>query len=61
MSLDMNVKPICLNSFLTVKASETRIRVPSERTTRSSGTTRKANGSLMCQNKLVSKDVGMIS
>ena len=35
-----------LNSFLVPSFSETRILVPSDRTTRSRGETRKANGSL---------------
>lgn len=46
MSLEVYVKPIFFSSCFTVNASETRIRVPSERTTRSRGVMRKANGSL---------------
>lgn len=44
ISFDVMVILICLNSITVPIFSETRIRVPSERTTRSRGEMRKANG-----------------
>lgn len=44
INFEVMVILICLNSILVPIFSDTRIRVPSERTTRSRGEMRKANG-----------------
>jgi hypothetical protein len=47
MSFDVIVTLIILNSVFVDNFSETRMRVPSDLTTRSRGEIRKANGSAM--------------
>lgn len=47
MRLEVIVRVICLSSSLVDRVSEMRIRVPSERTTFSSGVIKKANGRLV--------------
>ena len=47
MRREVKVNLINLNSSRDLSFSETRIRVPSERTTCSSGESRKANGKLV--------------
>jgi hypothetical protein len=52
------VRPIILSSILVDRVSETRIRVPSERTTFSSGVIKKANGRLFVSNDTVRFSAG---
>jgi hypothetical protein len=47
IKLEVIVLLICFSSILVERVSDTRMRVPSERTTFSRGVIRKANGSLL--------------